>query len=1075
MHNFYLIKHSITMNKFFPSSCLLLFFLFLSISSRAQTLDIQYLSTYATGQFDKGAAEIVAYDADSKQLFFTNAQENTLVILNIADPAHPTQVRSINMDAFGGSINSVAVANGLVAAAVENSDKVQPGQVLLFNTSGDFLQAYPAGALPDMVAFSPDGTKILAANEGEPDDDYVNDPEGSVTLIDIQGGYSNAVVKQINFQSFNDKKASLTNRGIRMFGPNASVAQDLEPEYITVTPDNRRAYVTLQENNAVAVIDLNSGNLLDILPLGYKDHWRGAPVLQEFRLNEIQGWPDLGRPVYGGDMVKLGGFSGLCYDPISSTADQLSFWTVPDRGPNEEPISGVSGAAGVLRPYKLPNYQARLVKLNYIKSQDRVYVDANQIFLTQKDGVTPISGKGNVPGFDEIPVTRTDANIYTHADYTVNGVNYHQLPFDPYGGDFEGVIRDRSGNFWLCDENRPSIYQFNPNGVLIERYVPQGTSQLGTDPKPANFYGKETLPAVYSKRWDNRGFEAIAYDPDEDIIYAFIQSPMDNPNSTAVRNKSDVIRILGINPATGQPVKEFVYLLERNKYGGFGLNRVDKIGDAVYIGHGIFLVFERDSSVPANGNTGKKYIFEINTRTATNILGMALSQKASSSGPDDKTLEMMSAEDLAAAGIRPVHKNKLLNLPSIGYLPSDKAEGLALIPGGELVVLNDNDFGLAGAGISDISSFGKIGFKFNYGFDASDRSPGIQMQPRQTLGMYLPDAIASYQVNGKNYFLTANEGDSRDYDGFSEETRVGSLRLDATAFPWPTFLQNNNDLGRLKTSTADGDYDGDGDVDAIYSFGARSFSIWDEFGNQVYDSGSDFEIFTSIALPDFFNSEGDDSKKSRSDDKGPEPEGITVAQISGQTYAFVALERIGGFMVYNVTNPFYPYFVKYVYNRNFSLSPEDDVNGDVAPECIIVIDADKSPSGNTLVVTSSEVSGTVSIFNVNNVPFKPAPSKGNGNFSSGDDKPADVITMMRAYPNPFENQVALAFHTAAEADLEWSLSDAFGRTVRSGARAKFEAGFHQLQISQLNNLPSGNYFLRIVSEEQNQVLSLVKK
>ncbi|MCB0649608.1 MAG: esterase-like activity of phytase family protein, partial [Saprospiraceae bacterium] len=210
-----------------------------------------------------------------------------------------------------------------------------------------------------------------------------------------------------------------------------------------------------------------------------------------------------------------------------------------------------------------------------------------------------------------------DANTpYSSVDYTdASGEEYTALPYDPYGGDFEGIVIDRDGNFWMCDENRPSIYKFAPNGTLIERYVPEGTSQLGSTPLPAGTYGAETLPSVYSKRRANRGFEAIAYDAEKHVVYAFIQSPIENPNSS-VRNNSDVIRILGVSADDGTPVEEYVYLLENNRYPGLAASRVDKIGDAVYMGEGKFLVLERDSEGPGV-TEGKKYVFEINLKGAT--------------------------------------------------------------------------------------------------------------------------------------------------------------------------------------------------------------------------------------------------------------------------------------------------------------------------------------------------------------------------------------------------------------------------------------------------------------------------
>jgi len=934
-------------------------------------IELTPLSTYSTGVYDEGAAEIAAYDPATQRVFFTNADANTLVVLDITDPTLPIAIDTIDLATYGDGVNSVDVANGMVAASVEVEDDQgqQPGKIVFFDTDGDYLNDVTVGALPDMLLFTADGQKVLVANEGEPNDDYTFDPEGSVSIVDLSGGAASATVTTVTFESYNDKYASLLNRGVRLFGPGATVAQDLEPEYIALSPDGAIAYAACQENNALVVIDIAGGELLDIVALGTKDHQRGRPELTEYVLNEIvPGWPVLGTPAYDGGQapVLLGGFSGLYYDPTQSDDSNAVFYAVPDRGPNDAAVGRATvtpASAQNLRPFKLPDYQGRFVKLTLDRATGEVTLD-EEVLLTQQDGATPISGKGNIPGFDEVPVTYADpATDYTNVDFVGDdGEEYHALAYDPYGGDFEGIVRDNEGNFWMCDEYRPAIYQFEPDGTLVERYVPEGTSLLGDTPQPAGYYGAETLPAVYRKRRANRGFEAIAYNPDTDVVYAFIQTPLYNPDNST-RNNSDVIRILGISAADGAPVEEYVYLLERNRDSGVGLSRVDKIGDAVYTGNGRFLVLERDSSTPDDGPTGKKIVYEINLTGATNILGAGLSMQETSN-----TLEQLSADELAAAGIVPVHKTKVLNLPSIGYLPSDKPEGIALLPDGSIAVLNDNDFGLAGAGVSDASSLGIIAFDTEgNAFDASNRDDAIIFNNWPTQGFFMPDAIAAFEQGGAAYLISANEGDARDYDGYSEEARVADLLLDPVAYPNAAELQEEANLGRLNTTLANGDLDGDGDVDQIYSYGARSFSIWDANGNLVYDSGSDFERRT--AEPDFapfFNSTNDDNDSfdNRSDDKGPEPEAVTTGIVDGVLYAFIGLERIGGIMVYDLSDPANPAFVTYVNNRNFDADAESAEAGDLGVEDVVYIPGEDSPNGEPLLLTANEVSGTVSLFGI---------------------------------------------------------------------------------------------------------------
>ena len=167
----------------------------------------------------------------------------------------------------------------------------------------------------------------------------------------------------------------------------------------------------------------------------------------------------------------------------------------------------------------------------------------------------------------------------------------------------------------------------------------------------------------------------------------------------------------------------------------------------------------------------------------------------------------------------------------------------------------------------------------------------------------------------------------------------------------------------MKTTLANGDSDGDGDYDEIYSFGARSFSIWDSAGNLVFDSGDEIARITAERFPDGFNSSGEnESFDSRSDDKGSEPEALALAEIDGRTIAFLGLERIGGIMIYDVTDPTAPVFVEYVNQRDFAAATE--AAGDLAPEGIAFVPADVSPTGAPLLIVANEFSGTTTVYEV---------------------------------------------------------------------------------------------------------------
>jgi len=506
--------------------------------------------------FDEGAAEIVSYDAKNQRLFVVNALETSVDVLDINDPSVPTLIGIIDASTIGGSANSVDVYHGLVAIAIEAEVKQENGSVAFYNASDlSFINSVEVGALPDMVKFSPNGKFVLVANEGEPDDDYLVDPDGSVSVIDLRNGVAFATVSNAGFTQYNGYEDDLRAKGVRIFGPGASASQDLEPEYITFSNDSKTAWVSLQEANALAKIDVKSATVTDILPLGTKDH---------------------------------------------------------------------------------------------------------------------------------------------------------------------------------------------------------------------------------------------------------------------------------------------------------------------------------------------------------------------------------------------------------------------SLPGNEL--------------------------------DASNRDDGINIQNWPVQGMYMPDAIASYMFKGKNYIVTANEGDSRDYDGYSEEERVKDLILDPTAFPNASELQEDENLGRLKTTTATGDTDNDGYFDVIYSYGARSFSIWTEDGIQVFDSGAHIEtrlkaLDEKFEEADIFNSNNDenDSFDSRSDDKGPEPEGVIIGKIGSRNIAFIGLERVGGVMAYDVTNPGHVFYLGYINNRDFTVDAQqadDSVNpevGDLGPEGIAFIRASDSPTGKPMIVVGNEVSGTTTLYQVN-VQNRGSEKKSRNNF-----------------------------------------------------------------------------------------------
>jgi hypothetical protein len=501
----------------------------------------------------------------------------------------------------------------------------------------------------------------------------------------------------------------------------------------------------------------------------------------------------------------------------------------------------------------------------------------------------------------------------------------------------------------MVDEYRPAIYHFTADGALAARYVPEGSNSEETGVA----VGEEAIPAIYAQRRANRGFEAVALR--DGILYAFIQSPIDNPDGG--KDNSSKASTSGAHPGLRhgrQNDRGRVLLPARRRRCGQDRRRGrDARRDVPGAG----------ADDDATGAAARKLVYRIDIDAATNFLGYDL----------PLGVELQSDAGLARLGITPVAKTLAVDLGAIGYDLVDKPEGLALIDENTLAVINDNDFG-AGGGFDPATGLieenpnpvpvvlGIVHLAPN-GLDASDKDDSVHIVNWPVQSMYMPDTIAAYEVDGATYLVTANEGDARDYDGYGEEARLGDLVLDATVFPNAAELQREENLGRLRVSTASTDTDGDGLVDRIAAFGGRSFSIWDAAGNLVFDSGDAIERITAELLPDFFNSSGEnDSFDSRSDDKGPEPEALALGEIDGRTYAFVGLERIGGVMVWEITDPRAPVFVQYANNRDFTAADEDA--GDLAPEGIAFVPAAESPTGVPLLIVANEFSGTTTVWEI---------------------------------------------------------------------------------------------------------------
>ena len=256
-------------------------------SAGAETLapngsELRFVSRYTTGA-GLGGAEISAVDAASKRLFITNGAKNTIDIVDISNVKKPKLIKAVSFTSNGATgIQSVAAKNGVVLVAAQMASKTAPGRIFVMDVNGKLrpglANGIEVGALPDSVTISPNGKFAIVANEGEPNNycltngalPETTDPLGSVSIINLSSKTPTATT--IDFKSYSERQNAITYAGGRIFGPNASVAQDIEPEYAAFSADSKFAFVTLQENNSVATVDVETGAIINIVGLGVKNH-----------------------------------------------------------------------------------------------------------------------------------------------------------------------------------------------------------------------------------------------------------------------------------------------------------------------------------------------------------------------------------------------------------------------------------------------------------------------------------------------------------------------------------------------------------------------------------------------------------------------------------------------------------------------------------------------------------------------------------------------------------------------------------------------------------------------------------
>lgn len=431
------------------------------------------LNLTLVGSIDLAGAEISTYDAGSKQLFVTSS--TGLQIIDLTNPASPALVSTIaiaTLSATGGDITSVSAKNGVVAVAVPDAVKTNPGKVVFIDAAtGSVLGSVTVGALPDMVTFTPDGSKVLVANEGEPLTDAngtLVDPAGSISIIDVSGGFAAPTVATATFTAFNAQRATLVDNGLRL-DAGKSVAQGVEPEYIAVTPDGTKAIITLQENNAFATLDLATNTITSIIPLGTKDY---------------------GNPLNAGD------FSDRDNDGI----DRDNGGTAVTAGSTDDRIEILpsAGLNGLYQPDAIASYA----------------VGATAYFVTANEG-DAYDGFGQAERVDEIRVKDASLDAALVADIVANDTtgrlideasikadaNYGRLTVSKFGdtdgdGDLDQLQSYGARSFSIWDANGNLVFD---SGSLIERALAELT--------PTFFNANNGVASQIDQRSDDKAAE----------------------------------------------------------------------------------------------------------------------------------------------------------------------------------------------------------------------------------------------------------------------------------------------------------------------------------------------------------------------------------------------------------------------------------------------------------------------------------------------------------------------------------------------------------------------------------------
>lgn len=326
------------------------------------------------------------------------------------------------------------------------------------------------------------------------------------------------------------------------------------------------------------------------------------------------------------------------------------FWMVGDRGPNGQ----IKVGDETRRTFPVPEYDPAIVHVQV----ENGAVEIVQVIPIVGQSGKPVTGLSNLKERDEVPYDYAAKNVL---NYNVNGL------------DTEGIVRTAAGDFWLVEEYGPSIVHADATGKVLKRYLPEGLNYSGADYPVA-----PTLPAIFGKRRQNRGFEGVTLSTDAKTLYIILQSPLLNPD-TKTGNASRNTRVLAWDIASEKTTAEYVYRFSTPaEFGDPGTNKQEDLSSSTIrtVNATTLIVEERTDPI------AKLYLVDLTT--ATNILGTKWDDPAAS-----PTLESLA--DPAASGVTVLPKTPLIDLATLPGVPR-KIEGLSVLDKNTIAIANDNDF-----------------------------------------------------------------------------------------------------------------------------------------------------------------------------------------------------------------------------------------------------------------------------------------------------------------------------------------------------------------------------------------------